>query len=139
MLPEFGLSHAFAAAAIAVGYIALSSLLAEPQRQQFSAIMLGGAGAAYLSSGLGPWEFVFCSIITFLAFKGLRYYYCIGIGWLLHTGWDVVHHFYARPIVPFSPSSSAGCAVCDAVLAFWFFFKAPAVWPRFRKPFTPIP
>lgn len=130
-IPEFTALNALAAVGIALIYITLSSLLKEPDRQKFSAIMIAGAGAAYLSGGLGVWEFPFCALMTFVAFKGLKYYYFIGIGWLLHTAWDVVHHFYANPIVVLEPSSSAGCAVCDTILALWFFMKAPSVFDLF--------
>jgi hypothetical protein len=131
-VPEFTLVNAIAAIMIAIIYILLSSLIKEPHRQKFSAIMIAGAGAAYLSGGLGIWEIVFCGIMTFIAFKGLDLYSFIGIGWLLHTGWDIMHHLYGNPIVPFSLSSSAGCAVCDVVLAIWFFMGAPSVFEWFR-------
>ena len=71
--------------------------------------------------------------MIFLAYKGLNSYTYIGIGWLCHTAWDIVHHLYANPIVSLSPSSSAGCAVCDAILAIWFFYEAPTVFDFFRK------
>lgn len=135
--PAFTWINALAAVAIALVFIVLSSLLKEPKRQQLMAIIVGGAGAAYLNGGLGPWEFVFCTGMTVIAYFGLRYYYLIGIGWLLHTGWDIVHHLYANPIVPFSPSSSAGCAVCDAILALWFFLGARSVFRSFRSTATP--
>jgi hypothetical protein len=133
LLPEFTALNALAAVGIALVFIALSSLLKEPDRQQLMAVILGGAGAAYLNSGLGGWEFAFCALLTFIAYKGLRQYYFIGIGWLLHTVWDVLHHLYASPIVSFSPSSSAGCALCDALLALWFFLGAPSVYDWFRR------
>ncbi|SDL65235.1 hypothetical protein SAMN05421823_107162 [Catalinimonas alkaloidigena] len=126
-VPEFTLLNALAAIGIAFLYISLSSLLREPTRQQFNAIVIAGAGAAYLSNGLGYWEFLFCAILTWVAYRGLTSYRFIGLGWLLHTGWDLVHHVYAEPIVPFSPASSAGCAVCDTILAIWFWCGAPLV------------
>jgi len=132
-VPYFGPTAALAAVGIAIIYILLSSLVKEPSRQKFNAVMIGGAGAAYLAGGLGPWEFVFCSVMTFIAFKGLGKYYFIGIGWLLHTCWDIVHHLYTNPIVPFNPSSSAGCAVCDSILAIWFFMGAPSIFEIRRK------
>lgn len=118
---------------VAAVYIILTSLVKEPDRQKLSAIIVAGAGAVYWSGGLGVFEFVFGSIMLFIAFKGLTNYYFIGIAWLLHTGWDIAHHLYAAPIVYLSPSSSAGCAVCDTILAIWFFFKAPSVFNLFRK------
>jgi hypothetical protein len=114
-------------------FIAGASLIQEPNRRNFNAIMIGGAGAAYLSGGgLGIWEFVFTAVVTYCAFRGLRSYTFIGVGWLLHTGWDLVHHFYGHPIVPFVPNSSAGCAISDALLAVWFFAGAPSIfnWKR---------
>jgi hypothetical protein len=94
--------------------------------------MIGVAGAAYLSGGFGVWEFVFTAIVTLCAYKGLQSYRFIGIGWMLHTVWDVMHHFYGNPIVPFAPMSSAGCAITDALIAIWFFADAPSVFDCFR-------
>ena len=110
-------------AAILVG---LASLLKEPARQKFSAIFLAGAGAAYLSGGFGVWEFAFCAIITLLAYKGLETYRAIALGWVLHTCWDVAHHLYGNPIIPFAPLSSAGCAICDLGIAAWYYAGAPS-------------
>ena len=109
--------------------IAGSSLLTEPSRRNFNAILVGGAGAAYLSGGgLGIWEIVFTAVMAYCAFRGLRSYRFIGLGWLLHTAWDVVHHYYGHPIIPFVPNSSAGCAASDALLAIWFFAGAPSLF-----------
>ena len=132
-VPDFTMVNAAAAVLIALVYIAISSLIKEPHRQKYNAIIIAGAGAAYLSGGLGLWEFAFCAIMSLIAFKGLDNYYFIGLGWLLHSSWDVMHHLYGNPIVAFSPSSSAGCAICDAVLAIWFFFKAPNIFSMSYK------
>jgi hypothetical protein len=109
-------------------FILLCSLIREPHRQRFSALMISGAGAAYLGGGLGVWEVPFCVLMTGIAFLGLRRYSFIGLGWVLHTCWDVVHHLFAHPILPFLPLSSAGCAICDLGLAAWYFAGAPSVW-----------
>jgi Family of unknown function (DUF6010) len=37
--------------------------------------------------------------LNYLAYWGLRDYRFIGIGWLLHTVWDVSHYLYGTPIV----------------------------------------
>lgn len=118
---------------IGLGYMLLVSLFREPDRQKFNALMVAGAGAAYLNGGLMEWEFVFCSVMTFLAFMGLKHYGWLGIGWLLHTGWDLVHHFYGNPIVPMDAQSSLGCAICDPVIAIWFFWGAPSVIQLFKR------
>jgi hypothetical protein len=115
---------------VATIFILLCSLIREPDRQRFSALMISGAGAAYLGGGLGPWEVPFCVLMTAIAFMGLTRYSFIGAGWVLHTGWDVVHHIYAHPILPFLPLSSAGCAICDLGLATWYFAGAPSIWKR---------
>lgn len=132
-VPEFTWLNALAAVVIASLYIVISSLAKEPERQKWSAIIVGGAGATYLSGGLGVWEFVFCAVMVVLAYQGLKHYRFIGIAWLLHTGWDIMHHLYGNPIVPFSPSSSAGCAICDALMALWFFWGAPSPYDYFRR------
>src|ERR1017187_3303821 len=118
---------------VAAIFIAACSLFKEPARRNFSAIMISGAGAAYLNGGLGAWEFGFCTLITILAYQGLRDYRLIAIGWVLHSIWDVVHHFYGTPIVPFVPTSSAGCAICDLGLATWYFMGAPSILAWFRR------
>jgi hypothetical protein len=118
---------------VALVYISLSSLLNEPNRRSFNAIFIAGAGAAYLSGGFGIWEFVFLAVVTYCAYRGLRSYRFIGVGWLLHTGWDVLHHLYGNPIVPFVPDSSFGCAITDPVIALWCFAGAPSVYDLFRR------
>lgn len=128
IVPEFNVMGVTAAVVIAFIFISIMSFIKEPNRQKINALIIAGAGGVYLTGGMGVWEFVFGALMLFIAFKGLRSYYFIGIGWILHTGWDIVHHLYGQPIVPFAPSSSAGCAVCDPILALWFFLGAPSIW-----------
>ena len=120
----FSLPHIASALGVAVLWIAAFSLLREPMRHKLSGIMIAGAGAAYLGGGLGPWELVACAAFTAVAFKGLDDYRFIGLGWVMHTCWDLVHHFHGHPIIPFAPDSSAGCAICDLLLAVWYFLGA---------------
>jgi Family of unknown function (DUF6010) len=108
--------------------VLLASLLKEPARQRFMAIFVAGAGAAYLNGGLGLWEFAFTALATVCAYRGLQSYAFIAIAWLLHTGWDVLHHLYGSPIVFFQPTSSAGCAITDSLIAIWFFLGAPSLF-----------
>lgn len=119
---------------IALIFIALASLLKEPIRQKFMALMLAGAGAVYISGGgVGIWEFPFCILLTYLAYRGLSSYPFIGFGWLLHTVWDIVHHQLGSPIIPLSATSSLGCAVCDPVIAIWCFAGAPSLFDLIRR------
>jgi Family of unknown function (DUF6010) len=118
---------------VGVVYVSLCALFREPDRRHFNAIMLAGAGAAYLNGGLGPWEFVFNAALTFCAYKGLQSYRYIGVGWLLHSGWDMVHHLYGNPIIPFFPASSLGCAICDPVIAIWCFAGGPSLYRTERS------
>jgi hypothetical protein len=115
---------------VAAVLIFLISLLREPGRRKFSAVFLAGAGAAYLSGGLGLAEFAFCALITFLAYRGLDNYKYIAVGWVLHTCWDLVHHYHGNPIIIFDPTSSIGCAICDLALAAYYAFGAPDVVRR---------
>lgn len=117
---------------VGLAYVAVCSLAPEPARQRINALMVAGAGAAYLSSGaMGLWELAFTALMTFCAYRGLTRYAWLGIGWLLHTGWDVLHHVKGAPIIPELAHSSFGCAICDPVIALWLFAGAPSVWtPR---------
>ncbi|CAL9460336.1 DUF6010 family protein [Streptomyces albus] len=112
---------------IGVLYALVMSLLAEPHRLRLNALMVGGAGAAYLSGGgMGGWEFAFTVLATYVAYRGLESWTFVGIGWLLHTAWDVVHHLKGNPIIPFFHDSSFGCALCDPVIALWCFAGGPS-------------
>src|SRR5262245_38920477 len=118
---------------IGLVYVGLSSLLAEPGRRRFNALMIAGAGGAYLSGGaLSPWELVFAAVLVFVAYQDLKSGPFIGIGWLLHTAWDVVHHLKGQPILPFFHDSSFGCALCDPVIALWAFGGGRSPWPARR-------
>ncbi len=98
------------------------------------------AGAAYLSGGaLGLWELVFTAVVTFCAYKGLTNYTWLGVGWLLHTCWDVVHHLKGAPIIPALSHSSFGCAICDPVIALWMFRGAPPLPTPRRQAVSPRP
>jgi hypothetical protein len=57
---------------VAIIYICACSLFREPNPRQSNAIMIAGAGAAYLNGGFGAWEFVFTAIVTYFAYRGLR-------------------------------------------------------------------
>ncbi len=130
---------------IGLAYVTLISLVPEPARRRLNAVIVGGAGAAYLSGGsLGPWELLFTAAMTFCAYRGLSSYRWIGTAWLLHTVWDVVHHLRGDPILPFAPHSSFGCAVCDPVIALWCFAGGPSAREliraiRARRPEAPRP
>lgn len=120
-----------AALLVGVVYVCLNSLIRDDDvRRRGNAIMVAGAGAAYLSGGgLGGWEFAFTGVLAYVAYRGLESWTFIGIGWLLHTAWDVVHHVRGEPIIPFADHSSLGCAVCDPVIAVWCLAGGP-VLPR---------
>jgi uncharacterized protein DUF6010 len=113
--------------AIAGVFILLVSLLPEPARRRFNAIFVAGAGSAYLNGGFGVWEFPYAAVACWVAYRGLDDYRFIGLAWLMHTCWDVAHHFWGNPIVPFQATSSAGCAITDALIAIWFLRGAPTV------------
>lgn len=131
--PDITIIQLIAPLVVALIYITLCSLFKEPNRHNFSALMIAGAGAAYLNGGLLSWEFAFCTMMTGIAYWGLNDYRFIGIGWLLHTAWDTVHHLYGTPIVPFVPLSSFGCAICNSALALWYFIGSPSVFTWFPK------
>jgi hypothetical protein len=112
----------------AVVFVAVMSLVKEPGRRTFNAILVAGASGVYLSGGFGPWELVYPAIATPVVYLGLRSYRFIGVAWLMHSCWDVVHHLWGNPIWPFMPTSSFGCMLFDAVIALWFLAGAPSIW-----------
>ncbi|WP_214409708.1 DUF6010 family protein [Sphaerisporangium fuscum] len=127
--------------AILVGliYSLVMSLIPEPHRRPFNAVMVAGAGAAYLSGGgMGGWEFPFTVVATYCAYRGLKSWNWIGIAWLLHTAWDVVHHLKGSPIIPFFHTSSFGCAICDPVIALWCFGGGPSLLDFVRSRRRPV-
>ena len=97
----------------ALVFVGVMSLVAEPTRRTLNAVILAGASGVYLSGGFGPWELIYPVVAGTASYLGLRSYRMIGLGWLLHAGWDTVHHFYGNPIWPFMPTSSFGCLVFD--------------------------
>jgi hypothetical protein len=113
----------------AVIFVLVMSLVKEPARHNYNAIFVAGASGVYLSGGLGMWELLYVAVAGgVVSYLGLRSHRFIGLAWLMHAGWDVVHHLYGNPIWPFMPTSSFGCMVFDALIAIWFFAGAPSVF-----------
>ncbi|NUP40702.1 MAG: hypothetical protein HOY76_27730 [Streptomyces sp.] len=113
---------------VGVLYALLMSLIREPHRRRFNAVMVAGAGAAYLSGGgFGVWEFPATAAITYVAYRGLESWTFIGIAWLMHTAWDLLHHIKGNPIMPFYHESSMACAICDPVIALWCLRGGPSL------------
>jgi hypothetical protein len=94
---------------------------------------------AYVSGGLGLWELPFAAVGVVVAYYGLRSYRVIGFAWLMHSSWDLVHHFFGNPIWPFLETSSFGCCIFDAGIAAWFLGGAPsAAATRRARPAPPL-
>ena len=55
------------------------------------------APGVYLSGGFGLWELTYPVIGAAIAFPGLGSYRLIGVGWLIHAGWDIAHHLWGNP------------------------------------------
>jgi hypothetical protein len=108
-------------------FILVMSLVKEPARRTFNAIFVAGAMGAYIAGGLGLLELPFAAVGSFVAYRGLRSYRFVGVAWLMHSTWDLVHHFYGNTIWPFMERSSFGCCIFDAVIAAWFIAGAPSV------------
>ena len=110
----------------AVVFVLIMSCVREPARRRFNAVFVAGASGAYLSGGgFGPWELIYPAVTAPIVYLGLDSYRFIGIAWLMHSGWDLAHHLYGRPIWPFLPTSSFGFLIFDALIALWFLRGAP--------------
>jgi hypothetical protein len=116
-----------APAIAAIVFVGAMALVKEPARQRFNAVLAAGATGVYLSGGLGAWELLYAAAALVVAYLGLRSYRFIGLAWLMHSGWDLLHHLYGNPIWPFLPTSSFGCLIFDAVIAAWFLAGAPSL------------
>jgi hypothetical protein len=112
----------------AVIFVLVMSLAKEPTRRTLNAILVAGASGVYLSGGFGPWELLYPAITTPVVYLGLRSYRFIGLAWLMHSCWDIVHHLWGNPIWPFMPTSSFGCMIFDALIAVWFLAGAPSIF-----------
>lgn len=109
-------------------WIALASLMRDPDKRVAQAIIVAVAAGAYMDGGFGQWELLFTVAVGFCAYRGLRSYRWIAAGWAAHTVWDVLHHLNNHPMIAWLPASSFNCAVTDAVLAVWLFAHAPDPW-----------
>jgi hypothetical protein len=107
-------------------FVVMMSRVREPVRLRLNAVLVAGASGVYLSGGLGVWELVYPAALLPVVYRGLGSYRWIGVAWLCHAGWDLVHHRYGNPIWPFMPESSLGCLIFDSVIAVWFLAGAPA-------------
>lgn len=136
--PPIHIADVLGPLAAALVFISVMSLVREPARRHLNAILVAGAAGVYLSGGLGPWELVYPIPAAAVAYLGLRSYRFIGLGWLMHAGWDVVHHLYGNPIWPFMPTSSFGCLLFDGAIGAWFLAGAPALLPGRRAAHAPI-
>ena len=117
----------------ALAFVISMSLVSEPARRTVNAMIVAGASGAYLSGGgFGIWEVVFPVVAMPIAYRGLRSYSFIGLVWLMHSAWDLVHHLWGNPIWPFMPTSSFGCMIFDALIAVWFLAGAPSLVGRTR-------
>jgi hypothetical protein len=115
----------------ALVFVLIMSLVSEPARRTINAMIVAGASGAYLSGGgFGIWEVVFPMVAMPIAYRGLRSYSFIGVAWLMHSGWDLVHHLWGNPIWSFMPTSSFGCLIFDALIAIWFLAGAPSLVRR---------
>jgi hypothetical protein len=118
----------------ALVFVLMLSLVSEPARRTVNAMIAAGASGAYLSGGgFGIWEVIFPVIAMPIAYRGLRSYSFIGLAWLMHSCWDIVHHLWGNPIWPFMPTSSFGCTIFDAVIAIWFLAGAPSLVHRTQQ------
>jgi hypothetical protein len=111
-------------------FVVLMSLVREPARRSFNAVLVAGTAGVYLSGGFGAWELLYPVIVTPIIYLGLSSYRFIGIAWLMHAAWDLPHHFWGHPIWPFMPTSSFGCVIFDTLVGIWFLSGAPSLVAR---------
>jgi hypothetical protein len=114
----------------ATAFVLLMSLVREPMRRTFNAVLIAGASGVYMSGGFGVWELVYPVIVTPIVYFGLSSYRFIGVAWLMHAAWDLPHHLWGHPIWPLMPTSSFGCVIFDTLIGIWFLAGAPSFVAR---------
>jgi hypothetical protein len=114
-------------------FVLIMSLVREPVRRTFNAMLVAGVCGVYLNGGFGVWELLYPLIALPVAYRGLQSYRFIGLAWVMHSCSDLPHHLRGNPIWPFMPTSSFGCMIFDALIAIWFFAGAPSLIAR-RSP-----
>ena len=127
MPPPLAVMDAVGPALAGLVFVLVMSFVKEPARRTLNVIVVAGAGGVYLSGGFGLWELLYPALSIPLVYLGLRSYRVIGIAWLMHASWDVVHYLWGNPIWPFMPTSSFGCMIFDALVAAWFLAGAPSM------------
>jgi Family of unknown function (DUF6010) len=133
IITDFTLANFWLALILFPIFITIMSLLKEPWRQKVNAGLIAVAGGAYINGGLLPFDNLFNILLVFIAYHGLKDYKYIALGWILHTCFDIAHHFYGNPIDPAVPYSTNVCAFFDPMIAIWFYYGAPSVFDLFRK------
>jgi hypothetical protein len=133
IMPDFTFDNFMLASLLSPIFMIIMSLIKEPLRQKINAGLIAVAGGAYINAGLMPFDQLFNVLLVFIAYKGLQNYKFIALGWILHTCWDIVHHFYGNPIDPSAPFSTNVCAFFDVFIAIWFFFNAPSIFSLFKN------
>src|SRR5262245_65438808 len=101
----------------ALVFVIIMSLVNEPARRTINAMIVAGASGAYLSGGgLGMWEVAFPVIAMPIAYRGLRSYSFIGLAWLMHSCWAIVHHLWGNSNWPCMPPRPFGCTIVDHLI-----------------------
>lgn len=111
-------------------FVTIMSFVPHPARRSFNAIFAAGAVGAYIGGAFGVWELLYPILATPVVYLGLRSYRAIGVAWLMHSAWDLLHHLAGHPIWPYSRTSSLGCMVFDSVIALWFLAGAPSIFGK---------
>jgi hypothetical protein len=108
-------------------FVLVMSLVPNPTRRTFNAVLAAGASGVYMNGGFGIWELAYPALVTPVVYRALQSHRYIGLAWLMHAAWDMPHHLWGHPIWPFMPTSSFGCAVFDSLIAIWFLAGAPTL------------
>jgi len=129
MGPEISVMDAVGPVLGGLVFIGVMSLVPEPARHKLNLLLVAGVSGVYISGGgFGVWELAYPALMMPVLYLALNSYRWIGIGWLMHSGWDIAHYLWGQPIWPFQATSSFGCMLFDAVIALWFIAGARSVW-----------
>jgi Family of unknown function (DUF6010) len=114
-------------------FIGALSLVREPSRRYLSVVALASGSSLYYAGGLGGWDKLFWLTVMGFAFAGCRWYPAIGIGWIVHTAWDIFNFRAGHALETGVLRINLHCAIFDPIIALWFAFGAPSVWELLKR------
>ena len=111
--------------------IALLSTQPKLRRSRVVGVLAAVAAGTYINAGFGAWELAASFAMGAVAYQGIfGNDAMVGIAWIMHAGWDFLHHLNDVPLIDLIPSSAIECAITDIILAGWALVGFPSIFSK---------